>query len=145
VARLARLLRLFRIRNKPLPAPRRPAPLVYTLPVRQSGPSTPLCAGCRRAKAYRLPFHHSFIDGRSAHDWHRSVADYLKWRAGSSWRPARHSGACVSDGYRDALHLVTQAFHSLSPRVELRGGAELKSVQQRRSHVVSIPHSQEVA
>lgn len=75
------------------------------------------CPGCARAKAYRLPIHHAFLDGRSDHDWHRSIVDYLRWRAGYSWRPMHHSGPCLVDDYRDAVHLVVQRFHAPAPEV----------------------------
>lgn len=75
-------------------------------------PSPQFCAGCVRAKAYRLPVHRAFFDGRSDLDWFHSVRDYLRWRAGQSWRPARHTGHCVVDSYSAAIHVVTQAFHS---------------------------------
>jgi hypothetical protein len=103
------------------------------------------CPGCTRAKAYRLPLHSRFHDGRSAQDWHRSVISYLHWRAGAGWRPARHSGACVVDSYRDALHLVTQAYHTSSPPERRAGGQELKCGQLRRSLRVSLPIRREAA
>jgi hypothetical protein len=70
------------------------------------------CAGCAGAKGYRLPVHHSFFEGRSDLDWFLSIRDYLRWRAGSAWRPIRHRGPCVVDSYRDALHVITQAYHA---------------------------------
>jgi len=81
-----------------------------------SPPQPPhVCSGCQHAKAYRLPIHTSLVDGRSDWDWHVSVVAYLKWRAGIGWRPARHSGECSAQSYRDALHVVTLAFHQPSP------------------------------
>jgi hypothetical protein len=98
------------------------------LPVKAE-PKENSCSGCRKAKAYRLPLHAEFLDGRSALDWHHSVAAYLKWRAGLDWRPARHKGACVVDSYRDALHLVTQAFHARVPEKKPVRPARARSME----------------
>lgn len=86
-------------------------------------PSPEFCAGCAHAKAYRLPIHHAFLDGRSDLDWYQSVIDYLRWRAGRTWRPVHHSGPCAVKSYRDALFIVTQAYHQpaeVIPQVALR-------------------------
>lgn len=82
-------------------------------------PSPEFCAGCAHAKAYRLPIHHGFLDGRSDLDWYQSVIDYLRWRAGRTWRPVHHSGPCVVKSYRDALFIVTQAYHGTLVRADI--------------------------
>ncbi len=95
--------------------PRAAAPVTLD----KSQPQPPhVCSGCQRAKAYRLPIHTSLVDGRSDWDWHVSVVAYLKWRAGAGWRPARHSGECSAQSYRDALRLATIAFHQPAPALQ---------------------------
>lgn len=91
--------------------------LVHRAAMHHPEPAPVACFGCVRAKAYRLPIHGEFLDGRSALDWQQSITAYLRWRAGLSWRPARHSGRCVADCYRDALHLVTQAFYAVPQNI----------------------------
>ena len=88
------------------------APLADYGVMETPNPSPQFCAGCFRAKAYRLPVHRAFFEGRSDLDWFHSVRDYLRWRAGQSWRPARHTGHCIVDSYSAAIHVVTKAFNS---------------------------------
>jgi len=84
---------------------------VLNMPVAVTWGDSSDCPGCKRAKAYRLPVHKSFFEGRSDFDWYHSILAYLEFRAGSSWRPVRHRGACVAQAYRDAIRLVTLAFN----------------------------------
>src|SRR3954467_5730050 len=60
-----------------------------------------LCSGCSRATAYHLPIHNGQkVEGRSGRQWHISVTSYLRFRAGSDWRPVRHSGVCEVGNYK---------------------------------------------
>ena len=85
-----------------------------------SGPSSTPCPCCSKAKGYRLPIHRDFFEGRSDLDWFLSIRDYLRWRAGASWRPARHRGECAVQSYRDAIAVLTHAFHETDSVTQVR-------------------------
>lgn len=105
-------MRLFRISEQNQLGRFRRSDRVYFSPVMAAELAPISCSGCRRAKAYRLPLHGDFLDGRSSLDWHHSIVAYLEWRAGHAWRPAHHRGPCTVDAYRHALHVVVHAFHT---------------------------------